>query len=70
MMNDRQRISRLNKALDASEAEVAQIEAELAAVEDPMELQNLQRRRNLALAKVNALQAVFDADFNLAPRNS
>ena len=68
MMNDRQRLSRLNKALDASEAELAKIEAELEANRDPAQAEELLRRRNLALAKANALQAVFDADFNLQPR--
>ncbi len=70
MMNDRQRLSRLNKALDSSEADLAQIEAEIAANQDPAQAEELMRRRNLAQAKANALQAVFDADFNLAPRSS
>lgn len=68
MMNDRQRLRRLNEALDASEAELALIEAELAANHDASELDRLRHRYNLAKAKANALQAVFDADFNLAPR--
>ena len=68
MINDRQRLRRLNEALEASEAELAQIEAEIAANEDAPELDQLRHRRNLAQAKTNALQSVFDSDFNLAPR--
>jgi multidrug resistance efflux pump len=70
MMNDRQRLRRLNEALDASENEVAQIESEIAAHDDQdTDIDELKRRRNLAQAKANALQAVFDADFFL-PRKS
>lgn len=68
MMNDRQRLRRLNEALDASEADLAQIEADIAANQEGSEVDRLKHRRNLAKAKTNALQAVFDADFNLAPR--
>jgi hypothetical protein len=65
MMNDRQRLRRLNEALNASEAEVAQIESEIAAHQDDesLDIDELKRRRNLAQAKANALQAVFDSDF-------
>jgi hypothetical protein len=63
MMNDRKRLRRLNEALDASEAEVAQIESEIATHTDDSDMEELKRRRNLAQAKANALQAVFDSDF-------
>lgn len=71
MMNDRQRLRRLNEALDASEAEVTQIEQEIAAhhQNDDADMEELKRRRNLAQAKANALQAVFDSDF-FQPRKS
>ena len=65
MMNDRQRLRRLNEALDASEAEVANIDSEIAAHHDDADadMDELKRRRNLAQAKANALQAVFESDF-------
>lgn len=68
-MNDRTRLKRLNRQLDLSESELSRLSHEIDATDDLGALEDLNRLRNLAQARADALQAEFDADFEPRAQN-